>query len=268
MDLFILLFGLIMGSFTNVLIYRLPRGESVVLPGSHCTNCNHPLAWYDNIPILSYIMLRGKCRYCGTSISFQYPLVEAINALCYLLLFWSYGPTLDFVFLALISSMLIAISGTDMTRQVIPDILVISVFMLSVIHKVLAYFLYHESPEIWQSVLGLIAAGGLFLLITVVSKGGMGQGDVTLISALGFALGLKKILLVTFLSFVIAACASLILLGTKTKTLKDPIPFGAFIVVAFFITVFLGDMLIGWYIGLLTAERGFECNAVWREGYS
>ena len=239
MDLFILLFGLIMGSFTNVLIYRLPGGDSLVMPGSRCTKCNHPLVWYDNIPILSYIMLSGKCRYCGTTISFQYPLVEAMNALCYLLLFWSYGLTLDFIFLALISSMLIAISGTDITRQVIPDILVISVFMLSIIHKVLAYFVYHEAPKIWQSVLGLIAAGGLFLLITVVSKGGMGQGDVTLISALGFVLGLKKILLVIFLSFVIAACASLILLGTKRKTLKDPIPFGVFIVVAFFITVFL-----------------------------
>ena len=257
MTLFVTLFGLIIGSFVNVLIYRVPRGESIVLPGSHCTTCNHPLKWYDNIPVLSYVILGGKCRYCGESISVQYPLVEALNAVVYLFLYLSYGPTLDFFFLALISSMLIAIAGTDITEQIVPDVLVITIFILSVIHKVLAYFLYNEPPEIWDSVLGLIVAGGLFLLITVVSKGGMGQGDVTLISSLGFVLGVKKILLVVFLSFVIAACVSLVLLGTRTKTLKDPIPFAAFIVFGFFATVFLGDMLVGWYIGLLAAERGF-----------
>lgn len=263
MVLFVFIFGLIIGSFVNVLIYRIPRGESIVVPGSYCTSCSHSLKWYDNIPILSYVMLKGKCRYCREKISLQYPIVEALNGILYILLYYTHGPTLEFLFLALISSMLIAIAGTDITAQVVPDGLVIAVFVLSSIEKLIQHYIFHESVDIKGSILGALFGGALFTVISLISKGGMGGGDITLISSLGFVLGLEKEILAVFLSFIIGAVSSLFLVGTKAKSMKDYIPFGPFIILSFFITIFFGDRILAWYLGLLAVERGFGICALW-----
>lgn len=248
----VLIFGLLIGSFLNVVIYRLPREESIVFPGSHCTSCNHELSWYDNIPVLSYIMLGGKCRYCKAKISFQYPFVELLNGFLFVIMYVFFGFSIDFIFYSLISSTLVAIGGVDLKEQLIPDSLVISILVLSVIHKALLYFISGVSTNIIDSILGLALAGGLFLLIVLLSRGGMGGGDVTLIGALGFVLGVKDILLVILLSFVLGAIISLFLLGFKIKSRKDPIPFGPFIILAFYITLLFGDSLIDWYFNLLS----------------
>ena len=158
---------------------------------------------------------------------------------------------LDFVFYCLIASALIAITVIDLKEQLIPDSLVVAVLVLSVTHKALLYFLEGIPFPIWNSLLGVAAAGGLFLLIVLVSRGGMGGGDVTLIAALGFVLGFGKILFVIFISFLLGALISLFLLAAKIKTRKDPIPFGPFIVLGFFIVLFWGDQLIGWYFNFL-----------------
>lgn len=252
MTTLIFIYGLIIGSFLNVCIYRTPRRESIAFPASHCPICNTTLKWYDNIPLFSYILLKGKCRYCSSKISIQYPIVEVFNAIIYIILFYYYSFSLDFIYYALISSVLIIITFIDLKEMIIPDILVIILLILSVTYKTLNYFLNSISPQILNSLGGFLIAGGLFLAIVILSKGGMGGGDVTLISALGFILGIKYILFNIFLSFIIGAIISLFLLITKIKSRKDPIPFGPFIVLAFFITLLWGDRILYWYANLIS----------------
>ncbi len=251
MILIIFIYGLIIGSFLNVCIYRIPRGESIAWPGSHCPACTHSLSWYDNIPLFSYLVLKGKCRHCMTSISAQYPLVESLNAVLYIIMYEKFGFGADFIFYSLISSVLVAIIFIDLKEMIIPDSLVLCILVLSVIHKAINYFLYGISPELIGSFLGLLVAGGLFAAIVLLSCGGMGGGDVTLIGALGFVLGVKYIVLNIFLSFVLGAIISIVLLATKIKTRKDPIPFGPFIVLGFFITSLWGKVIINWYFNIL-----------------
>lgn len=251
MIVLVIIYGLLIGSFLNVLIYRIPREESIAFPGSHCPECDHNLRWYDNIPVLSYLILGGKCRYCGTRISVQYPLIETLNAIVYVVLYISLGWGVDFIAFALIASVLIAIAGIDLKEQIIPDSLVLSILVIEVLHKALNYFMYDISPGLTDSLLGLSVAGGIFLLIVLVSKGGMGGGDVTLIGALGFVLGLKGILLTIFFSFILGAIISIFLLATGLKTRKDPIPFGPFIILGFFIVLLWGNGIISWYFDIL-----------------
>lgn len=249
--LLIYLYGLIIGSFLNVCIYRIPRGESIAFPSSHCPNCNTSLKWYDNIPLFSYLSLGGKCRYCKTPISIQYPLIEALNAIIYIILFYYFSLSLNFIFYALISSVLLVITVIDLKEMIIPDVLVLIILILSIINKTLNYFIYGISPQILSSLGGLLLAGGLFLAIVILSKGGMGGGDVTLIASLGFILGYKEILFNIFLSFILGAIISLFLLITKIKSRKDPIPFGPFIILAFFITLLWGENLVTWYFSII-----------------
>jgi len=251
MTLLILIYGLIIGSFLNVCIYRIPRGESIAWPGSHCPTCSHSLSWYDNIPLFSYLVLKGKCRYCKASISAQYPVVESLNAVMYIIMYMKFGFGADFIFYSLISSVLLSIIFIDLMEMIIPDSLVVCILVLSVIHKAVNYFLYGIYPELIVSFLGLLLAGGLFAAIVLLSRGGMGGGDVTLIGALGFVLGIKYILLCIFLSFVLGAIISIALLAAKIKTRKDPIPFGPFIVLGFFITSLWGKVIINWYFNIL-----------------
>ena len=250
MILFIFIYGLLIGSFLNVLIYRIPKNENIAFPSSHCPRCGKKLKWYDNIPLISYIILKGSCRYCDEKISLQYPLVEFLNGILHLILFRYFGLSMDFIFYALMASVLIAIGFIDLKEMIIPDSLVISILVLSIVHKALNYFIYDIRLNILDSILGLLIAGGLFLLIVIISKGGMGGGDITLIGALGFVLGIPMILLNILLSFILGAMISIFLLATKLKTKKDPIPFGPFIIFAFFIVLLYGQDMIHWYFNL------------------
>jgi len=162
-----------------------------------------------------------------------------------------FGFGIDFIFYSLMSSALMAIIFIDLKEMIIPDSLVLCILVLSIMHKSINYFLYSISPDLIGSILGLLVASGLFLAIVILSRGGMGGGDVTLVGALGFVLGVKYILLNIFLSFILGAIISIILLAAKIKTRKDPIPFGPFIVLGFFITVLWGRDIINWYFTLL-----------------
>lgn len=250
MLLLIFIYGLIIGSFLNVCIYRIPRNESIAFPGSHCPKCNHNLSWYDNIPLFSWLSLGGKCRYCKAPISIQYPIIESLNALIYILFYFVFGFNIDFIFYSLLASVLIVITVIDLKEMIIPDVLVVIILIFSIIYKVVNNFM-GVSPQILNSILGLLLAGGLFLAIVLLSRGGMGGGDVTLIGALGFTLGWKLILINILLSFLLGAVISVILLASGIKTRKDPIPFGPFIILAFFITLLWGHDIMNWYIGLL-----------------
>lgn len=242
------IFGSIIGSFLNVCIYRIPREESIAYPSSHCPKCSTPLKWYDLIPILSFLFQKGKCRYCGEIISPQYPIVELLNGILYIIIFHLYGTSVDFVFYSLIVSILIIISFIDYHHQVIPDSLVVITLILSICYKITIFILCKTPFNLLNSILGLLIGGGLFLIIALASRGGMGGGDIKLISVLGFILGFKKTLLNILLSFIIGAVFSLFLLLLKKKGKKDAIPFGPFINIAFIITLFFGDMIINWYV--------------------
>lgn len=251
MTILISLYGLLIGSFLNVCIYRIPKEESIVFPSSHCPNCGTNLKWYDLVPIFSFIVQRGKCRYCGEKISPQYPIIELLNSIIYLIIYIKFGLTLEFFFYAIIFSLLIVITVIDLQHMIIPDILIILILGITIVYKVLSYIVYSKSPELLNSIGGLVLSGALFILIIILSKGGMGGGDVTLIGALGFILGIKKIFFTIFLSFILGAIISVFLLITKIKGRKDPIPFGPFIILGFFIVVFWGEKLISWYVSLL-----------------
>lgn len=248
MSILIFIIGTIIGSFLNVCIYRIPREESIVFPSSHCTSCGTPLKWYNLIPVFSYIYQRGKCSYCGEKISLQYPTVELLNGFIYLLLYYSFGLSIDFIFYSIIFSILLVISFIDFKFQIIPDSLNIFILIFAIIFKILQYKLYDISPNIFNSILGLVISGGLFLLIAILSKGGMGGGDIKLIGVLGFILGIKFSLLNIFLSFILGAIISIFLLLFKIKGRKDPIPFGPFICIAFMIVSLYGEEIIFWYL--------------------
>lgn len=248
MYVLIFLLGTIIGSFLNVCIYRIPKGQSIIYPPSHWPNCSTPLKWYNLIPIFSFILQRGRCTYCGEKISLQYPIVESINGLLYIALYYKLGLTMDIIFYGIIFSILIVITFIDLKHMIIPDSLNIGLLILGLIYRIFRYNIYNIPINIINSILALIVPSGVFMLIILISKGGMGGGDMKLIGVLGFILGLKEITLTMFLSFLLGAIISIFLLLFNIKGKKDPIPFGPFICLAFMITVFWGDKLILWYM--------------------
>lgn len=250
MILLIFIYGLIIGSFLNVCIYRIPRKESIIFPASHCTVCNNKIKWYDNLPVFSYIKLKGKCSYCNEKIVIQYPIIELLNGTLYLLLFYKFNLSINFIFYALISSTLIVVTIIDLKEMIIPDELVIVVLILSALHKITNYYVSKIPINLFDSLGGLILSGCFFLLIVILSQGGMGGGDVSLIGSIGFVLGVRLITLNILLSFILGGVLSMFLLGTKIKSRKDPIPFGPFIVLGFILTLFWGEVLIDWYLNM------------------
>lgn len=253
MTILIFIFGAIIGSFLNVCIYRLPREESIAFPSSHCPKCGTTLRWYELIPIFSFLVKKGKCRYCKESISQEYFFVEFLNGILYVIIFYFYEASIDLIFYSLIISILLVISFIDYYYRIIPDLLVIIIFLSTISYKIIS-FLLHKTPfNLLNSTLALLLGGTLFLIIAIASKGGMGGGDIKLISSLGFILGLKKVVLNIFLSFIIGAIFSIFLMLFKKKGKKDTISFGPFINMAFITTLFLGDNIIAWYIYELLA---------------
>jgi len=230
----IFIIGLIMGSFSNVCIYRIPRNESIIHPGSHCPQCSKPIPFYDNIPIISYILLRGKCRYCGQPIPIQYPLVELATGLFYLALYLFYG-------------ILIIISFIDLKERIIPDVLSLPFIAVGFI---LSFFIRILSPV--DSLLGILAGGGSLLIIAIVGsklfkKEAMGGGDIKLAAMIGAFLGWKLTLLALFLGFFLGSIIGVVVLVTS-KNKSDVLPFGPFIALGTFISIFWGQAIIHWYL--------------------
>ncbi|WP_099190666.1 prepilin peptidase [Tepidibacter mesophilus] len=243
MNFIMLTLGLLIGSFLNVCIYRIPRSESISFPPSHCPKCRTNLKPIDLIPVISFIWTRGKCRYCREKISMRYPIVEILNALIYLILYLKFSITILFIKYALLSSILVVISFIDYDYQIIPD----EVIIFGIILSFIIHIGYNFKGNMWDGIAGLLIGGGLFLIIALVTNA-MGGGDIKLMGMLGFSLGYKYILLITLLSFIIGAIVSLILISLKIKSRKDFIPFGPFIAMAAFVTIYYGNEMINWYI--------------------
>jgi leader peptidase (prepilin peptidase)/N-methyltransferase len=250
LEVFSFIFGAMIGSFLNVCIYRLPREESIVFPGSHCPSCNKPIPFYDNIPVISYLVLRGKCRNCRNPISLQYPLVEGICALSSLLLFLRFGPTLSYLIYFSFFAGLIVITVIDLYYQIIPDVISLPGIGAGLLASLVL-------PEItfFNSLIGALLGGGsLFLVATVYQwlfkREGMGGGDVKLLAMIGAFLGWKAVILTIFFSSLIGSLTGIGVMLLRGKGFKYAIPFGPFLSLAAAISLFYGERVIRWYLYL------------------
>ena len=240
----IFVFGIVIGSFVNVLIYRIPKRENIAIEQSHCMNCGHKLKWYDLVPLFSWLFLRGKCRYCKDKISIQYPLVEAINGIGYVLIFVMCGLNLSSILYSLCFSMLVAITVIDWRTYEIPLGLNIAILTLGIIQCVLDY-------GNWKLYLiGMVSVSGfLFLLLILTGGRGMGDGDVKLMFAAGLLLGWKKIILALIIGCILGSIIHLILMKVSKK--GRMLAFGPYLSAGILLAILFGDQLISLYIGTL-----------------
>ncbi len=238
------LFGLAIGSFLNVVIARVPAGRSLVRPGSACPGCSALLKWYDNIPVLSFLVLRGRCRACGMTISWRYPIVEMVTAMVLVLAYVALGPTADFAVAVVLLAGLIAITGIDLQHQLIPDAITLPGLLVGLLLNLAT------GRISWiESVIGILVGGGLFLAIILVSRGGMGGGDLKLGAMLGAFLGWKALLFALFVAIVLGGVVGTLLLATSLRGRKDPIPFGPFLAAGGAMALFWGERAFGWWMG-------------------
>jgi leader peptidase (prepilin peptidase)/N-methyltransferase len=249
-------FGAVVGSFLNVCICRMPKDESVVSPPSHCPRCDYQIRWYENIPLFSYILLRGKCRGCGTHISLQYPLVELLNGLLSLALFIKFGPTLTFLALFLFCSALVVITFIDLEHQIIPDEISLSGIVIGFV------FSFILPWQTWlNSLLGILLGGGSLLLVAysyqwLTGKEGMGGGDIKLLAMMGAFLGWKSVLFIVFASSLIGSVVGVTMMLVQKKDSKLAIPFGPYLAFGAVLYIFFGRQLIHWYLNLGGFIRG------------
>ncbi len=221
----IFVLGLIVGSFSNVCIYRIPRNESMIYPASHCTKCRSSIKPIDNIPLLSYILLKGKCRNCGSKIPIQYPVVESLTGIIYIFIFLIYGLTLQWLIYIILSSALIIIAFIDLNEQIVPDIISLPGIAIGLI---LSFF----GPYISfiNSFLGVVVGGGIIFIIglagsVIFKKEAMGGGDVKLAAMIGAFLGWKYTIISLFLGFCLGALVGIFLILSKIKSKEDMVPF-------------------------------------------
>ena len=237
----IFMFGLAIGSFANVCIYRLPKKESVVFPVSHCTACSTPVRPFDNIPVISYLILGGKCKDCKESISVIYPIIEVITALLILAGFFKFGLTFDFLIYTVVAPTLVIITVIDIEHQIIPDVITLPGIVLGLAAG--SYTIGYI-----DSFSGCLLGGGLFYLLAVLSNGGMGGGDIKYIAAAGALVGWQKVLLIIFIGAFLGSFMGLLQIVVQKKSRKSLIPFGPFLAAATLITLFYGNLLIKLYI--------------------
>jgi leader peptidase (prepilin peptidase)/N-methyltransferase len=245
-SLAIFLFGAIVGSFLNVCIYRIPRKESLVFPGSHCPACNAPIRFYDNIPILSWIFLFGKCRRCKNPISIQYPLVEAINAGGYLYLYSRFSLSGQMFLYALFFSSLVVITFIDLHHKIIPDVISLPGIGIGLFAS-----LFILPPGFVDAAIGAALGWALFYSIAVISKGGMGGGDIKLIAMIGAFLGWKKMLLTIMIGAFAGSVVGIALMILYHKSRKYAVPFGPFLALGAMASLFWGTTLIDWYLHMM-----------------
>jgi len=251
LDLLTVLLGLILGSFLNVCIYRLPRDLSVVRPRSGCPSCNRTIDWFDNIPLLSYLLLRGKCRHCSTGIPIRYPLIEAITGLISWLVFYRFGPGVAYPVYFLYAASLLAVSVIDLDHRIIPD--QISLFGI-VVGLLLAAFT--PVMPFLDSLAGFALGGGSLLLVGMAYEAlrkqeGIGGGDIKLLAMIGAFTGWKGVLFTIFGGSLIASIVGITLMIVRRTNGQVPIPFGPFLSGASFLYILFGDHLIQWYSEML-----------------
>lgn len=245
----IVLFGLAIGSFLNVCIHRLPSDKSIVRPGSHCPKCGEPIRSRDNIPVLSYLLLKGRCRNCGQRISFRYPVVEVASALMLVLVYMKFGPTIEFFGYGYFCLALLVIFFTDIDKRIIPDRVIYPSLVLGLIFTAL-------TREIVSGLLGMVLGFCVLFFVgwlgrLIFKKEAMGGGDIKMAAVVGIFLGWKLLLVSLFLSVVLGAVVGAAIMALRGKKGGSEIPFGSFIAVGSIISLFWGAQLIRIYLGYL-----------------
>lgn len=249
--LFTILFGLCIGSLLNVVIYRLPRGESIVTPRSHCPPCGHSIRWYDNIPLLSFLLLKGHCRSCQKPISWQYPLVELLTGCLSFLVFKKFGGIPYFLYFLLLVCPLIAITFIDLKHQIIPNWISLPGIGAGLLTSCLLSGSRLET--IVQCWWGIMAGGGALFLVSwlyekIRKKEGIGMGDVKLAAMLGAFFGWKGVFFILLLSSLLGSIAGFFLILFFRKGFQDALPYGPFLAGAALIQLFFGSELISLYL--------------------
>jgi leader peptidase (prepilin peptidase)/N-methyltransferase len=249
---FITVFGLVFGSFLNVVIHRLPRGMSLLRPPSSCPGCGARIKPYDNVPLLSYLILGGKCRKCGRRISPVYPAVEALTGLGFVLVYFSTGRTLGLEFIAgcVFTSALIALGFIDYAHQILPDAITMPGLVLA-----LAYAVFRDDLTFRGALLGAVAGAGFLLLVygayfLIRKKEGLGMGDVTMMLMVGAYLGLMRTLLTLILASCVGALVGVYVILRRGKDFQFALPFGTFIAPAAFVAMLWGERIVRAYLGL------------------
>ena len=240
------IYGLIFGSFFNVVGLRVPKNESIVTPPSHCTICDRRLTFKDLVPVFSFVFLKGKCRGCGTKIHWIYPVMELTTGVLFAFAYWKIGFSLELIVAILFISMLVIITVSDLAYMLIPDKVLLFFGALLIIARV-----FSPLEPWWDSIIGAVGGFGLLLLIAILSKGGMGGGDIKLFAVIGLVLGIIPTLLTLFLAAFIGAIVGVIHLRRSKQGRKTPVPFGPSIALAAIIVYFYGTQMLDWYTNLL-----------------
>jgi leader peptidase (prepilin peptidase)/N-methyltransferase len=242
---FSVLFGLVIGSFLNVVIYRLPRHESLVRPGSHCPACGRAIRWYDNVPVVSWLLLMGKCRDCKGGISLRYPLVEGFTAASFGLVLWRFGLSWPLPVSWFFVAALIAIALIDYDHMIIPSTITLPGAALGVATSIAL------QPQRWWVYLAAAFGGALFcfLLAMLWPGGGMGGGDVTMALFAGAFLG-AKVLVGFFLAFLLGSMVGVYILLVLKRSRKTKVPFGPFLAVGCYVSLFAGSTILDAYMSL------------------
>lgn len=248
--IFAFLLGAIVGSFLNVCICRLPEEKSVVFPPSACPKCGSRISWYDNMPIISFLLLRAKCRTCSAPISWRYPLVEALNGLLTLLLFLKFGLSPAFLALFIFCSSLVVITFIDLDHQIIPDQISLPGIIIGF---AFSFFLPWNG---WlNSLLGILLGGGSLYLVAwgyekLTGKEGMGGGDIKLLAMMGAFLGWRSVLFIIFAASLVGSVIGIAAMLIQKKDRKLAIPFGPFLAFAAVLYIFFGRQIIYWYLSI------------------
>lgn len=246
----IVLFGLIWGSFLNVVIYRVPLGLSLVRPPSSCPQCKKRIKVYDNIPVISFLLLRGKCRFCGARIPWTYPFVEILTPVGFLLLYARFGLNSYFFASCLFASALMALGFIDYYHQLLPDEITLPGLVLA-----LAYSFFRPDLNLRRALIGAVVGSGFLLLVygayfLLRKKEGLGLGDVTMMLMIGAYLGFEKAILTLILASFAGALVGIFLLFFRKKDLQYALPFGTFLAPAAFFSLLWGERIIKAYFGL------------------
>ncbi|WP_211653931.1 prepilin peptidase [Planococcus alpniumensis] len=244
-SIFFSLFGLVFGSFYNVVGLRVPKKQSIAYPPSHCTNCERRLTAIDLVPVFSYLFLKGRCRTCGSKIHWVYPMMEAITAVLFTIVFLKFGLTPELIIGLLFVSLLVIITVSDIAYMLIPDKVLLPFAAVLLILR----FVIPLDPW-WDSLVGASVGFSVLLLIAILSKGGMGGGDIKLFFVIGLVLGTAGALLTLFFASFIGAIAGIILLRVRKQGRKTPIPFGPSIALSAVLVYLWGEQFIGWYFNL------------------
>ncbi|MBK3493439.1 prepilin peptidase [Viridibacillus sp. YIM B01967] len=244
--IFFFIFGLVFGSFFNVVGLRVPKGESIVRPPSHCTNCQRQLSAIDLVPVLSFVFLKGKCRSCGAKIHWVYPLMEFLTGILFALAYMELGFEPELIIALLFISLLIIITVSDIAYMLIPNKILLSFGVFLAAGRI-----FVQLDPWWASIIGAVGGFLILFLVALLSKGGVGGGDVKLFFVIGLVLGILSTLLALFLASVIGLVAGVVMLNYRKQGRKTPIPFGPPIALASIIVYFYGDQMLEWYMNLL-----------------